>query len=63
MSERFLFYILRTVTSLAMMTGAYYAKEISSSVNDLNIKMATIIERTDIHTKQIEKLEKRVFDN
>lgn len=34
---------------------------ISKQLNDLNIKMATIVERTESHDKRIEKVETHLF--
>jgi len=53
--------LLDFILGIGVMIGAYYARSINENLSDLNIKVATIIEKTNEHDKQIEKLNNKIF--
>lgn len=55
------FKLLDVILGIGVMVGSYYAKSINENLANLNIKVATIIEKTNSHDKQLEKLNNKVF--
>lgn len=56
----FIDWILKGVLGGICAYGVHILGAMKKSIDDLNVKVGTIIERTDWHTKEIDRLDSRV---
>ena len=54
--------ILQGALTLIAMMGTFYLRDLTDSVKLLNVNVATIIEKTKIHTKELDDHEDRLRD-
>ena len=58
--NKLIWYVLGSVLTLVLSSGVGSLKELSSSVNELNVKIGVIVERTENLQKRVETYEDRL---